>query len=94
MGSKTVEVRQQRVAAPPGTTVVLYAPAPTQTGISRREFDEYTSGAAQAADSSGPRCAAGSGSSGIAAFGTQRDGESSPTALRERAYCRYLLLSV
>ncbi|MGG7572906.1 ASCH domain-containing protein [Streptomyces sirii] len=73
-GSKTVEVRRQRVAAPPGTTVVLYATAPTmalvglariaavkvgsprdvwrahrsQTGISRREFDEYMSGATQA----------------------------------------------
>lgn len=73
-GSKTVEVRRQRVAAPPGTTVVLYATAPTmalvglariaavsvgsprevwrahrtQTGITRREFDEYMSGATQA----------------------------------------------
>ena len=28
-GSKTVEVRRQRVAAPPGTPVVLYATAPT-----------------------------------------------------------------
>ncbi|ANZ17681.1 ASCH domain-containing protein [Streptomyces noursei] len=73
-GSKTVEVRRQRVAAPPGTTVVFYATAPTmalvglariaavnvgsprevwrahraQTGISRKEFDEYMSGATQA----------------------------------------------
>ncbi|MFI9231690.1 ASCH domain-containing protein [Streptomyces rimosus] len=73
-GSKTVEVRRQRVAAPPGTTVVLYATAPTmalvglariaavsvgsprevwrdhrsRTGISRREFDAYMSGATQA----------------------------------------------
>ncbi|WP_244178835.1 ASCH domain-containing protein [Streptomyces rubellomurinus] len=73
-GSKTVEVRRQRVAVPPGTPVVLYATAPTmalvgaalvaavhvgsprevwsahraQTGISRREFDEYMSGASQA----------------------------------------------
>ncbi|MCX4628511.1 ASCH domain-containing protein [Streptomyces sp. NBC_01443] len=28
-GSKTVEVRRQRVAAPPGTAVLLYATAPT-----------------------------------------------------------------
>ncbi|MGA5265379.1 ASCH domain-containing protein [Streptomyces lydicamycinicus] len=28
-GSKTVEVRRQRVAAPPGTLVLLYATAPT-----------------------------------------------------------------
>lgn len=28
-GSKTVEVRRQRVAAPPGTSVLLYATAPT-----------------------------------------------------------------
>ncbi|MFZ3558472.1 ASCH domain-containing protein [Streptomyces sp. BH055] len=28
-GSKTVEVRRQRVAAPPGTHVLLYATAPT-----------------------------------------------------------------
>lgn len=28
-GSKTVEVRRQRVAAPPGTPVLLYATAPT-----------------------------------------------------------------
>lgn len=73
-GDKTVEVRRQRVAAPPGTPVVLYATAPTMalvgtariaavqvgtprevwtahhsaTGISRREFDEYMSGASQA----------------------------------------------
>ncbi|MEU0659800.1 ASCH domain-containing protein [Streptomyces lavendulocolor] len=73
-GSKTVEVRRQRVAAPPGTTVLLYATAPTMalvgkariaavhvgsprqvwtahrvhTGITRREYDEYMSGATQA----------------------------------------------
>jgi predicted transcriptional regulator len=73
-GSKTVEVRRQRVAAPPGTAVLLYATAPTmalvgmarivavhvgsprevwsahraRTGISRREFDDYMSGASQA----------------------------------------------
>ncbi|MFI6444891.1 ASCH domain-containing protein [Kitasatospora sp. NPDC050543] len=73
-GSKTVEVRRQRVAVPPGTPVVLYATAPTmalvgmarvaavqvgtprevwsasrsRTGITRREYDEYMSGAAQA----------------------------------------------
>ncbi|MFE7114191.1 ASCH domain-containing protein [Streptomyces sp. NPDC057654] len=73
-GSKTVEVRRQRVAAPPGTTVVLYATSPTmalvglariaavsvgsprevwrahrsRTGISRKEFDAYMSGATQA----------------------------------------------
>ncbi|GAB2583753.1 ASCH domain-containing protein [Streptomyces capparidis] len=73
-GSKTVEVRRQRVAAPPGTPVVLYATAPTmalvgmariaavhvaspkevwsahraRTGITRREYDAYMSGAAQA----------------------------------------------
>ncbi|MEV6424740.1 ASCH domain-containing protein [Streptomyces sp. NPDC051662] len=73
-GSKTVEVRRQRVAAPPGTPVLLYATAPTmalvgmariasvhvaspkevwsahraQTGITRREYDAYMSGAAQA----------------------------------------------
>ncbi|MFJ4920233.1 ASCH domain-containing protein [Streptomyces sp. NPDC088725] len=73
-GSKTVEVRRQRVAAAPGTTVLLYATAPTmalvgmariasvhvaspkevwsahrtQTGITRREYDAYMSGAAQA----------------------------------------------
>ncbi|MFJ6437238.1 MULTISPECIES: ASCH domain-containing protein [Streptomyces] len=73
-GSKTVEVRRQRVAAPPGTAVLLYATAPTmaivgvariaavqvasprevwsvsrtRAGISRREYDEYMSGAVQA----------------------------------------------
>jgi predicted transcriptional regulator len=73
-GSKTVEVRRQRVAAPPGTPVLLYATAPTmalvgmariasvhvaspkevwsahraQTGITRREYDAYMDGAAQA----------------------------------------------
>ena len=73
-GSKTVEVRRQRVAAPPGTTVFLYATAPTMaivgmariaevhvasprevwsasrtlTGITRREYDDYMSGATQA----------------------------------------------
>lgn len=73
-GSKTVEVRRQRVAAPPGTPVLLYATAPTmalvgmariaavhvasprevwsahreQTGITRREYDAYMSGAALA----------------------------------------------
>ncbi|MFD3912413.1 ASCH domain-containing protein [Streptomyces sp. NPDC058603] len=73
-GSKTVEVRRQRVAAPPGTPVLLYATAPmmaivgmariaavqvasprevwsasrTRTGISRREYDAYMSGATQA----------------------------------------------
>ncbi|MEU3559357.1 ASCH domain-containing protein [Kitasatospora sp. NPDC006786] len=73
-GSKTVEVRRQRVAVPPGTPVVIYATAPTmalvgtarvasvhvgspsevwaasrsRTGITRREYDEYMSGAAQA----------------------------------------------
>ncbi|MEW9518760.1 ASCH domain-containing protein [Streptomyces tubercidicus] len=73
-GSKTVEVRRQRVAAPPGTLVLLYATAPTmalvgmariaavhvaspkevwsahrtQTGISRREYDAYMTGATQA----------------------------------------------
>ncbi|MEU2559569.1 ASCH domain-containing protein [Streptomyces longispororuber] len=73
-GSKTVEVRRQRVAAPPGTPVLLYATAPTmalvgmariaavhvaspkdvwsahrtQTGITRREYDAYMSGATQA----------------------------------------------
>ena len=70
-GTKTVEVRRQRVAAPPGTRVLLYATAPTMAivgmariasvqvaspgevwsasrtsaGISRREYDEYMSGA-------------------------------------------------
>jgi predicted transcriptional regulator len=36
-GSKTVEVRRQRVAAPPGTPVLLYATAPTMAvvGIAR-----------------------------------------------------------
>jgi predicted transcriptional regulator len=74
VGSKTVEVRRQRVAAPPGTPVLLYATAPTmalvgmariaaihvasprevwsahrtQTGITRREYDAYMSGATQA----------------------------------------------
>ncbi|MFC5952997.1 ASCH domain-containing protein [Streptomyces pratens] len=73
-GSKTVEVRRQRVAAPPGTPVLLYATAPTmavvgmariaavhvaspgevwsahrgQTGITRREYGAYMSGATQA----------------------------------------------
>lgn len=73
-GSKTVEVRRQRVAAPPGTAVFLYATAPTmaivgmariaavhvasprevwsasrsRTGITRREYDAYMSGATQA----------------------------------------------
>ncbi|WP_234336000.1 ASCH domain-containing protein [Streptomyces sp. NRRL S-920] len=73
-GSKTVEVRRQRVAAPPGTPVLLYATAPTmalvgmaciaavhvasprevwsthraRTGITRREYDAYMSGATQA----------------------------------------------
>ncbi|MEU0242873.1 ASCH domain-containing protein [Streptomyces sp. NPDC006235] len=73
-GSKTVEVRRQRVAVPPGTPVLLYATAPTmalvgmariaavhvaspkevwsahraQTGITRREYDAYMSGATQA----------------------------------------------
>ncbi|NIY68316.1 ASCH domain-containing protein [Streptomyces malaysiensis] len=73
-GSKTVEVRRQRVAAPPGTSVLLYATAPTmalvgmariaavhvaspreiwadhgaRTGITRREYDTYMSGATQA----------------------------------------------
>ncbi len=73
-GSKTVEVRRQRVAAPPGIAVLLYATAPTmalvgiariaavqvasprevwsthraRTGISRREYDEYMSGASRA----------------------------------------------
>jgi predicted transcriptional regulator len=73
-GNKTVEVRRQRVAAPPGTPVLLYATAPTmalvgmvriasvhvasprevwsahrrQTGITRREYDAYMSGATQA----------------------------------------------
>ncbi|MFE2295639.1 ASCH domain-containing protein [Streptomyces sp. NPDC059452] len=73
-GTKTVEVRRQRVAAPPGTPVLLYATAPTmaivglariasvrvasprevwtasrtKAGISRREYDEYMSGAIQA----------------------------------------------
>lgn len=73
-GSKTVEVRRQRVAAPPGTPVFLYATAPTmaivgmariasvqvasprevwsasrtRAGISRREYDEYMSGATRA----------------------------------------------
>ncbi|MFD5319202.1 ASCH domain-containing protein [Streptomyces sp. NPDC127098] len=73
-GSKTVEVRRQRVAAPPGTVVLLYATAPTmavvgtvriasvqvapprqvwsahraRTGISRREYNEYMSGATMA----------------------------------------------
>ncbi len=73
-GSKTVEVRRQRVAAPPGIPVLLYATAPTmavvgmariasvhvaspkevwsahsaQTGITRREYDAYMSGATQA----------------------------------------------
>ncbi|MEH0405966.1 MULTISPECIES: ASCH domain-containing protein [Streptomyces] len=73
-GSKTVEVRRQRVAAPPGTPVLLYATAPTKAivgmariasvqvatprevwsasstraGISRREYDTYMDGAAQA----------------------------------------------
>lgn len=73
-GSKTVEVRRQRVAAPPGTRVLLYATAPTMAlvgtarlaavhvaspqeiwsthrariGISRREYDEYMTGATQA----------------------------------------------
>lgn len=72
--SKTVEVRRQRVAAPAGTPVLLYATAPTmalvgmariaavhvasprevwsahraQTGISRREYDTYMSGASLA----------------------------------------------
>ena len=32
-GSKTVEVRRQRVAAPPGTRVLLYATAPTMARI-------------------------------------------------------------
>lgn len=73
-GSKTVEVRRQRVAAPSGTPVLLYATAPTmalvgmariaavhvgspreiwsahrtRAGISRREYDDYMSGATQA----------------------------------------------
>ncbi|WP_309242373.1 ASCH domain-containing protein [Streptomyces sp. CAI-155] len=73
-GTKTVEVRRQRVAASPGTPVLLYATAPTMAivgmarissvqvasprevwsanrtsaGISRREYDEYMSGATQA----------------------------------------------
>ncbi|WP_241746092.1 ASCH domain-containing protein [Streptomyces lydicus] len=73
-GTKTVEVRRQRVAAPPGTPVFLYATAPTMAivgmariasvhvasprevwsasrkgaGISRREYDDYMSGATQA----------------------------------------------
>ncbi|WP_327738249.1 ASCH domain-containing protein [Streptomyces nojiriensis] len=73
-GTKTVEVRRQRVAAPPGTPVLLYATAPTMaivgmariasvqvasprevwtasrtsTGISRREYDDYMSGATRA----------------------------------------------
>ncbi|MYW82387.1 Predicted transcriptional regulator, contains an HTH and PUA-like domains [Streptomyces sp. LaPpAH-199] len=73
-GTKTVEVRRQRVAAPPGTPVLLYATTPTmaivglariasvrvasprevwtasrtKTGISRREYDAYMSGALQA----------------------------------------------
>ncbi|GGV03930.1 hypothetical protein GCM10010275_49100 [Streptomyces litmocidini] len=73
-GTKTVEVRRQRVAAPPGTPVLLYATAPTMAivgmariasvqvasprevwsvsrmsaGISRREYDEYMTGATQA----------------------------------------------
>ncbi|MFF9065104.1 ASCH domain-containing protein [Streptomyces sp. NPDC014891] len=73
-GTKTVEVRRQRVAAPPGTPVLLYATAPTMAivgmariasvqvasprevwsasrtsaGISRREYDEYMSGAIRA----------------------------------------------
>lgn len=73
-GTKTVEVRRQRVAAPPGTPVLLYATSPvmaivglaritsvrvasprevwfasrTKAGISRREYDEYMSGALQA----------------------------------------------
>ncbi|MFB7542617.1 ASCH domain-containing protein [Streptomyces zaomyceticus] len=73
-GTKTVEVRRQRVAAPPGTPVLLYATAPTMAivgmariasvqvasprevwsasrtsaGISRREYDEYMSGATRA----------------------------------------------
>ncbi|MFF3328751.1 ASCH domain-containing protein [Streptomyces sp. NPDC002888] len=73
-GSKTVEVRRQRVAAPPGTPILLYATAPTmavvgmariaavhvasprevwsthraQTGITRREYDTYMTGATQA----------------------------------------------
>ncbi len=73
-GSKTVEVRRQRVAAPPGTPVLLYATAPImalvgmayiasvdvappkdvwsvhrdRTGITRREYDAYMSGAALA----------------------------------------------
>ncbi|MGW5939150.1 ASCH domain-containing protein [Streptomyces celluloflavus] len=73
-GTKTVEVRRQRVAAPSGTPVFLYATAPTMAlvgmariasiqvasprevwsasrrsvGISRREYDDYMSGAAQA----------------------------------------------
>ncbi|MBY8882214.1 ASCH domain-containing protein [Streptomyces sp. PLK6-54] len=36
-GSKTVEVRRQRVAAPPGTPVLLYATAPTMAlvGLAR-----------------------------------------------------------
>ncbi|MFJ9612884.1 ASCH domain-containing protein [Streptomyces noursei] len=36
-GAKKVEVRRQRVAAPPGTTVVLYATAPTMAlvGLAR-----------------------------------------------------------
>lgn len=74
VGSKTVEVRRQRVAAPPGTPVLLYTTAPTmalvgmariasvhgaspkevwsahraQTGITRRDYDAYMSGATQA----------------------------------------------
>ncbi len=73
-GTKTVEVRRQRVAAPPGTPVLLYATAPTMAivgmarivsvqvasprevwiasrtsaGISRREYDDYMSGATRA----------------------------------------------
>ncbi|MGI5340557.1 ASCH domain-containing protein [Streptomyces sp. CA-181903] len=73
-GTKTVEVRRRRVAAPPGIPVLLYATAPTMAivgaariasvhvasprevwsagrasaGISRREYDEYMSGAARA----------------------------------------------
>ncbi|MER8088458.1 ASCH domain-containing protein [Streptomyces sp. NPDC094048] len=73
-GTKTVEARRQRVSAPPGTPVLLYATAPmmaivgmariasvqvasprevwsasrTSAGISRREYDEYMSGATQA----------------------------------------------
>ncbi|WP_328465872.1 ASCH domain-containing protein [Streptomyces sp. NBC_00448] len=73
-GTKTVEVRRQRVAALPGTPVLLYATAPTMAivgmaritsvqvaspgevwsasrtsaGISRREYDEYMSGATRA----------------------------------------------